>query len=77
MNVNEDLQTVTLAIEIHNGTKPSGEVTYKKRSFSGIRLDSPTENILNVAKAIASVLNTQTGDYLLTKVSKISETEGE
>ena len=77
MNVNEDLQTVTLAIEIYNGTKPSGEVTYKKRSFSGIRHDAPTENILNVAKAIASVLNTPTGDYLLTKVSKISETEGE
>jgi hypothetical protein len=77
MNVNEDLQTVTLAIEVYNGTKPSGEVTYKKRSFSGIRLDAPTKNILNVAKAIASVLNTQTGDYLLTKVSKISETEGE
>jgi len=33
MNVNEDLQTVTLAIEIYNGTKPSGEVTYKKEVF--------------------------------------------
>lgn len=77
MNIKEDLKTVTLAIEIYNGTKPSGEVTFKKRSFSGIRLDAPSENILNVAKAIALVLNTETGDYLLTKVSKISETEGE
>ncbi|MNP78634.1 hypothetical protein D3C76_1762960 [compost metagenome] len=75
MNLKEDLKTVTLAIEIYNGTKPSGEVTFKKRSFSGIRLDAPSENILNVAKAIASVLKTETGDYLLTKVSKISETE--
>jgi hypothetical protein len=77
MNIKEDLKTVTLAIEIYNGTKPSGEVTFKKRSFSGIRLDAPSENILKVAEAIASVLNTETGDYLLTKVSKISETEGE
>lgn len=76
MSVSENLKTVTLVIEIYNGTKPSGELTFKKRSFSGIRLDASNENILNVAKAIASVLNTETGDYLLTKVSKISETEG-
>lgn len=77
MVVSDDLKTVTLAIEVQSGTKATGEVTFKKRSFSGIRLDAPTENILNVAKAIASVLNTETGDYLLTKVSTISETEGE
>ena len=77
MSVLEGLKTVTLAIEVQSGTKTTGEVTYKKRSFSGIRLDAPTENILNVAKAIASVLNTETGDYLLTKVSTISEAEEE
>lgn len=56
MAANKVLKTTTLSIEVANGVDKTGTPVYRKKNFSGIKLDATTENINNVAEAIKKVL---------------------
>ncbi|WP_286910949.1 DUF1659 domain-containing protein [Clostridium sp. UBA1652] len=73
----DNLKSLSLTIEIENGVDSKGEKVFKKRTFSGIRLDAPYENIYNVADAISEILETETGEFLLNKIIIIEKTPDE
>jgi hypothetical protein len=77
MVITDTLKSLSLIIEIQNGVNGKGEAIFKKRTFSGIRLDAPYENIYNVAEAISEILETETGEFLLNKIISIEKTPDE
>lgn len=72
MAVNKTLNSTVLSIEVQNGTDKAGLPVYRKKSFSGIKLNAIPENIYDVAEAIKVVLGNSTRDYFLSDTSKIS-----
>lgn len=71
MAIGKVLSSTTLSIEVENGVNSSGDVIYKKRSFSGINPNAMPEDIFQVAEGIKGILSKATGDYYLSELSKI------
>jgi hypothetical protein len=72
MAVSKVLSSTSLAIEVENGVNGSGKVVYKKKNFSGVKINAAPENVFDVAEAIKGVLSNPARDYLLNETSKIS-----
>ena len=72
MAVNKVLSSTSLAIEVENGVNGSGEVIYRKKNFSGIKINALPENVFDVAEAIKGVLSNPARDYFLNETSKIA-----
>ena len=66
------LQSKTLAIEVQNGTDLTGDPTYGKKSFSGVKLTATDDAVYNTAEAIKAVLNASTRDTYLNEVEAIA-----
>ncbi|MEQ8156399.1 MAG: DUF1659 domain-containing protein, partial [Clostridiaceae bacterium] len=45
MAVNKVLSSTSLSIEVQSGTDAAGLPVFKKKSFSGIKLDAADQNI--------------------------------
>ncbi|WP_315108857.1 DUF1659 domain-containing protein [Clostridium intestinale] len=75
MSIIRDLKTKSLIVEIQSGVDKNGLPTFKKKSFSNIRLDATDADIHSLAKAISKVLAPETGDYLLDELSILSDAE--
>ena len=73
MAVNAEIQTLSISIEVENGTDKNGATVYKKKNFSGIKSDAANEDILAVANAIKEIINKPTRDVLLNNISKLVE----
>ena len=71
MAVSKELQTTTLSIEVQSGVDKNGNPQYKKKNFSGINGDAPSEAILTVAEAIKLVLANETRDTLVNEISRL------
>ncbi|MBL4933035.1 DUF1659 domain-containing protein [Clostridium paridis] len=72
MAVNKVLNSISLSIEVQSGTDATGHPVYKKKSFSGVKLDAAAQNVFDVAEAVKAVLSNPTRDYFLSETSKIS-----
>jgi len=75
MSIKRDLKTKSLIVEIQSGVDKNGLPTFKKKSFSNIRLDATDVDIHALVKAISKVLAAATGDYLLDELPILSDTE--
>lgn len=69
MAVNKVLDNVSLSIETQSGVDKSGDPTFTKKTFSGLRKDAVIENVYDVAEAIKGVLEARTRNYLLNETS--------
>ena len=72
MAVSKVLSATSLAIEVKNGVNGAGETVYRKKNFSGIKIDALPENVFDVAEAIKGVLSNPARDYFLNETSKIA-----
>mgnify|MGYP002573398364 CR=1 FL=1 len=61
MAISKELMTTTLSIEVESGVDNKGNISYKKKNFSGINRQATPEAIAAVADAIKSVLANETG----------------
>ncbi len=73
MEAKKDPKSSSLVIELKSGTNDSGADTFKKKSFSNVKVDAPINNVLIVAKAIASLLDAPIRNIMLNEVSILSE----
>jgi hypothetical protein len=71
MAVSKALNSASFYIEVQNGTDKTGAAIYKKKTFSGIRKDSDSQKVFNVAEAIKAVLSSPTRDYYFNESSKL------
>ena len=69
MAVSKKISTTSLAIEVKSGVDSSGNATYSKKSFSGVRDGADPEKVYAVAEAIKGVIGADTRYYYLTEVS--------
>ena len=72
MAVNKVLSSTSLSIEVQSGTDAGGLPVFKKKSFSGIKLDAADQNIYDVAVAISGVINNTVRDYYVNNTSKLT-----
>ena len=72
MAVNKVLNSISLTIEVENGVNGVGEIVYRKKNFSGVKLDADPQNVFDVAEAIKGILSGPTGGYYLNETSKIA-----
>ena len=73
MEAKKDPKSASLVIELKSGTNDSGADTIRKKSFSNGKVDAPINNVLIVAKAIASLLDAPIRNIMLNEVSILSE----
>lgn len=71
MAVSKVLNGTSLSIEVQNGTDKAGAPVYRKKNFSGVKLNATPENVFAVAEAVKGVLGNPTKDYFLTETSKL------
>lgn len=69
MAVSKEISATSLAIEMENGVDSSGNTTYIKKNFSGVKDGADPEKVYAVAEAIKGVLGANTRYYYLTEVS--------
>ena len=69
MAVSKEISTTSLAIEVESGVDSSGNATYSKKSFSGVKDGADPEKVYAVAEAIKGVIGANTRYYYLTEVS--------
>ncbi|MEQ8156167.1 MAG: DUF1659 domain-containing protein [Clostridiaceae bacterium] len=72
MAVNKVLDSVSLSIEVQNGTDAAGLPVYRKKNFSGIKVDALPQNVFDVSEAVKAVLANPTRDYYLNETSKLA-----
>ncbi|MEQ8156636.1 MAG: DUF1659 domain-containing protein [Clostridiaceae bacterium] len=60
------------SIEVQNGTDAAGLPVYRKKNFSGIKLDALPQNIFDVSEAVKAVLANPARDYFLSETSKLT-----
>ena len=73
MAVSKELMTTTLSIEVESGVDNKGNISYKKKNFSGIKGDATPEALATVADAIKLVLANQTRYTLVNEISMLEE----
>lgn len=73
MEAKKDPKSTSLVIELKSGTNGSGADTFKKKSFSNVKVAAPINNVLIVAKAIAALLDAPIRNIMLNEVSILSE----
>ncbi len=72
MAVSKVLNATSLSIEVQNGTDKTGAAVYRKKNFSGVKLNASPENVFDVAEAIKGVLSEPTRDYFINETSKLA-----
>jgi len=72
MAVSKVLNSASLSIEVENGTDKAGLPVYRKKNFSGVKIDAAPANVFDVAEAIKGVLSSGTRDYYLNEISKLA-----
>lgn len=65
MAISKVLASSTLVIEVENGLNSSGNMTYRKKSFAGVKANATVDNIYAVADGIKAVLKNETRDCFL------------
>jgi hypothetical protein len=73
MEAIKEPKTTSLVIEVKSGTNDAGADTFRKKSYSNVKVDAPVSNVLIVAKSIAAVLSSSTRYFMLNEVSIINE----
>lgn len=71
MAVTKLVKSTSLIINIENGISSSGNVLYRKKSFSNIRTNVDPNKVYAVANAMAELLESRTGNYYLKDNSQI------
>lgn len=74
MAISKVLNSASLSIEVQNGTDKAGAPVYRKKNFSGVKLNADAQNVFDVAEAIKVVLSNGTRDYFLSEISKLTTT---
>ena len=69
MAVSKELMTTTLSIEVESSVDNKGNISYKKKNFSGIKGDATPEALATVADAIKLVLANKTRYTLVNEIS--------
>ena len=72
MAATKTLKSKTLAIEVQNGTDKSGDPTYTKKSFSGVKTAATDDAVYNTAEAIKAVMGGSTRDIYLNEVEVLA-----
>ena len=72
MAINKVLNSTTFSLEVQSGTDASGAPVFRKKNFSGIKLNATPENVSDVAQAIKGILNNPTRDLFLNETSKLA-----
>ena len=70
---NKTLSSSSLTIEIENGTNKTGEIQYKKRSYSNINTAATPDALLATANAIKSAISANTRNVIVNESSILSE----
>lgn len=73
MSVVKNVETVSLNIEVQNGTDKAGDPIYAKKSFSDVRVGVDADSAYAVAEAIKIVLEGDTRSSFLTEVSNLTD----
>ncbi|MBE6049159.1 MAG: DUF1659 domain-containing protein [Clostridium sp.] len=71
MAANKVIDTTSLQIEIASGKDSNGNTTYKKKTFSNIKVNADAQDLLDVANAIKSILGVSTRDIYISDSSKL------
>ena len=71
MAVNKVISTSSLVMEIENGKDTTGNTIYKKKTFSGLKLDAAPQDIFDVSAAIQGVLSVGSRDTYLNDTVKL------
>jgi len=72
MAVNKVLNATSLSIEVQSGTDAAGLPIFKKKSFTGVKVDAAVQNVYDVAVAISGVINNAVRDYYVNDTSKLT-----
>jgi len=67
--------TISLAISVQNGVDANGDPKFSKKTFSGIKADADSANILAVGKAITAVLENESNGCYLSETSLLVNEE--
>ena len=73
MAISKELMTTTLSIEVESGVDNKGNISYKKKNFSGIKGDATPEALATVANAIKLVLANETRYTLVNEISMLED----
>ncbi|CUN52842.1 DUF1659 domain-containing protein [Clostridium disporicum] len=71
MAANKELQKVSLAFKLENGTDDEGNTVYKTKSFANVKGNVSAEAIFDVAEGIKTVLKNDAVAYYLNETSLI------
>lgn len=69
MAANKELQKVSLAFKLENGTDDEGNTVYKTKSFANVKGNASADSIFSVAEGIKTVLRNTTVAYYVNETS--------
>lgn len=67
------IRSTTLQMKLAGGKDSRGNTTYKKKSFTNIRIDAETQAIYDVAQAIKECLGVATRDLFIADNYKLED----
>lgn len=67
--------SISLSLEVQNGTDSNGNPKYAKKSFSGVKSTADPADVLAVGKAISAVLANDTDGCYLSETSLLATEE--
>ncbi len=71
MAAQQTLQTKSFSLEVQNGVDKDGAPTFRKRTFSKVKLDATPDAVLAVAEGIKPLLKDPTRDLYVNDVSSV------
>ena len=71
MAYNNELQSITLALEVQTGVDKKGNDVYRKRNYNGIKGAATAEQLGIVAAALKKVIANPTRDIYKNSVEKV------
>lgn len=69
MAANKELQKVSLAFKLENGSDDEGNTLYKTKSFANVKGSAPADSVYAVAEGIKAVLKNTTVAYYINETS--------
>lgn len=71
MAVTQVPKSKTLAIEVQTDIDKAGDAIYSKKTFSGVKVAAPDQNVLDIAEAIKNVLEKNTRGTFINQVNTL------
>ena len=72
MAIKQEVVSASFSIDVANGVDAAGDTKYKKKTFSGIKSDADTGEVLALSQAIQNLLKEECGNTYINVSSELS-----